>query len=107
MKGGPSNDEWQWAQGRQNMVQHKLVRVCVHACAFAHACMCVERNKHIVTIHQLSTCNQRFKPVYFKSLLTLQVGCFGFIVHKIYELNSLSFAGCSFQSGSCITVEAR
>ena len=26
----------------------------------AHACMCVKGNKHIGTIHQLSTCNQRF-----------------------------------------------
>ena len=26
----------------------------------AHACVCVEGNKHLGTIHQLSTCNQRF-----------------------------------------------
>ena len=26
----------------------------------AHACICVEGNKHIGMIHQLSTCNQRF-----------------------------------------------
>ena len=42
------------------MVQHNLGRVCVHACAFAHVCMCVEGNKHIGTTNQLSTCNQRF-----------------------------------------------
>ena len=43
------------------MVWHNLVRV--YACVCARACVCVyveERNMYIGTIHQLSTCNQRF-----------------------------------------------
>ena len=41
-------------------MQHNLVLVCVSACDFAHARVFVEGNKHIGTIHQLSTCDQRF-----------------------------------------------
>ena len=44
------------------MVRHYLMRVCVYACMRVpvHACMYVEVNRHFGTIHQLSTCNQRF-----------------------------------------------
>ena len=47
------------------MVWHNVVRVYACGCARACACACVcvyveEKNMYIGTIHQLSTCNQRF-----------------------------------------------